>query len=358
MHLAAWLVRRMREIDPAGAYARYAAYVTAVVGIAAACGFALATTVADFGDAKFAGVFAGLITGICLMTAQPGTTRRPIDRIATIGMAVALGAGLSATSAPYPVVAQPLTVVVAFLGFYARRWPEPWPSAGFLCALAFLINQIIAPYAPADAMLCAIPGAALGIALGLWFMPRAAFTYGLIVTARRLRAAIPGLLRGRLDTPAETRATVSEVNALLRQVNGAREQADRFNGAQADHHLALVHTAATVARVWENAAESLHEVADLSTHDAAEIAVAASKRAVAATLQHPSPESHGAAVTALDTLDRAIAETIGARVGSGAPDTRDRAPFALLNVELTLSHLIESVGELDNTLAAWPGGRP
>ncbi len=347
-------IDRLRAMDPAGVYLRYAAYASVVAVLAGAVGFLLAWTATDAAHAKFGAIYAGVLTTIALAGAQPGPNRRPVRQIAGIGGTVLACAAIGIVAAPQPVVAQTLVVVIAFLGFYVRRWAEPWPSAGLLGLLAYLIHQILAPYAPQAAMAHAVPATVVGLALGYWFMPRAMFTGGLAKSVRRLRAAIPEVVRVHLATSGDVRATIKRIDSLLLQVNDARAQADRFDAPCSRQHLSLVNAAAVVARVWENTAESLHDTGRSLDGVGADTAsaVRAAVASVADALDTPSPDAQDRARSAIETLDRAAANELGNP--SRAPLTAtEHAPFDLLNTELTLSHLLEAVSHLDEELAAW-----
>jgi hypothetical protein len=348
------LIERLRAIDPAGAYIRYAAYASAIAALAAAGGFVSALTATDAAHAKFGAIYAGILTAIALAAAQPGPDRRPVKQIAAIGGVVLACAAIGVVAAPLPIIAQPLFVVIVFVGFYVRRWPETWPSAGLLGVLAYLIHQILAPYIPQTAMGHAVPAVVAGVAIGYWFLPRAMFSSGFVISVRRLRAAIPQVLRVHLESPGEVRATVKRIDALLSQVNDARAQADRFDAPRSKQHLSLVNAAAVVARVWENTAESLHDTGQ-SAGDAASdtaSAVTATVAAVADALDYPSPEAQGRALAALDALDRAVAEMIVNKAAL-ARKAGDNVSFDFLNAELTLSHLLDAVSRLDEELTDW-----
>lgn len=348
-------INRLRAMDPAGVYLRYAAYASVIAVFAATVGFLLAGTATDAAHAKFGAIYAGVLTTIALAGAQPGPDRRPVRQIAGIGGAILACAAIGIIAAPHPDISRPLVIVIAFLGFYVRRWPEPWPSAGLLGLLAYLIHQILAPYASQAAMAHAVPATVVGLAFGYWFLPRSMFTSGLVTSAKRLREAIPQVLRVHLDTSGDVRATVKQVDALLLQVNDARAQADRFDAPCSRQHLSLVNAAAVVARVWENTAENLHDTGRSLGSAAGDTAsaVKAAVASVADALDTPSPDAQERARSAIETLDRAAAMELGSP--SRAPLTpTEHAPFNLLNTELTLSHLLEAVCVLDEELAGWP----
>jgi hypothetical protein len=350
------LLGLMRAFDPAGAYVRYAAYVTLLVCLTGAAGYALTAIFADATQAQYGGVFPGLVTGIALMLAKPDATRRSAGAVFTIGGAIAICAGLNSFVAPYPALAQPLLVAVAFAGFYVRRWPEPWPSAGLLGLIALLIHQIIAQYASPTVMRLAIVPAVLGVAAGYAFMPRTIFSRGLLAAVQRLRAGVNAALRLHLDTVDEARASIQQIDALLDDVNRAREQADRFNAAAMDRHLALVHKAAVVARVWENAAEYLQESSKGGTEIPEDIHSAArdARSSVANALANPSSAGRIQAQQTLERFDQAITASIGdAPAADGDADFGETALFDMLNIELTLSHLIDSATALDQEIATW-----
>ncbi|MCT8973018.1 hypothetical protein [Microbaculum marinisediminis] len=346
--MGARLANRLRSMDPYGTYLRFTGYTCLIAGLAALGGFVLASPIATPHDAAFAGVFAALFTGFALMFARPDAETGSFRAILAIDIAVAGCAALGIAVAPYHGLAQALVIPIAFFGFYVRRWPEPLPSAGLLGTLGYVIVQVLAAHVSQGVLAAGLPPTLAGLAIGYRFLPRRAFRTGLARSVRRLRDEIPMVLRIHVRDAEQARATVRRINALLMDANSARLLADQFDPGRTQQHLDLLHTAAILARVWENAADNLQETrrGGPKVPKAAITAIAAAEDAVAVAFDRPSPDADARAVTALGRLEATIAEAIDAD-GS----TPDQAIFGPLNVKLTLSHLLEARRRLDAELA-------
>jgi len=352
----------LRRFDPGGAYLLFSVYVSAMVGLAGLTGYATAVVLTG-SKASFVGaVYSGLLTCLAVLSLKPTASPRPYREIAAAGAAILIGAGLGGLTDHNPVIAYPLTVLIAFAGFYVRRWPEPLPMAGLLTVLSFIISQILIPLTPGAVIHASILPLLVFISAGFWFLPGRMFTNAFVACVRRMRAALPGELRLRPENSADLKISIARVDAALRQINDARTQADQYNPACADRHLALVQKTATIARVWENTADCLHRVSgdvaadDTGQTDDALAVCRAAETAVADTLEAPSVDSREVAKHALSQIDEAVGRFATDRTDDGkTPDAADSALFHLLSSELALSHLLDAVADLDAELAIWAG---
>jgi hypothetical protein len=144
------------RLDPGGAYWRFSVYVSAIVAAAALGGYAAATVLTGSQVSYIGAVYTGILTCLAMLFLKPTASGRPLKEIAGAGLAILVGAGLGGATGHLPEIAQPLTVVIAFAGFYVRRWPEPLPMAGLLAVLSFIISQILAPITPAGIIYASI----------------------------------------------------------------------------------------------------------------------------------------------------------------------------------------------------------
>jgi hypothetical protein len=349
-----WVLRSLRRLDPGGAYWRYSAYVSVIVAFAAIGGYASAALLTHSTSNYLGALYAGILTCLSMLFLRPTATRYPFKEIAVATTAILIGAGIGGAIGHIPKVAEPLTVVFAFTGFYVRRWPEPMPMAGFVLVLSFIISQILAPVAPPGVVHAGMLSLILFVSIGFWFVPRTAFTHAFISTVVRMRAALPGEISAHPNNTNAVTASVGRVDAMLQTVNTARTVADQYNPANAKRHLALLHWAATAARAWENAADNLRRVAEDNIRDNGEVAAACATAAssVSKALARPSQATRGTATAALTRLDTLVS----ALATSGAFENHESGGsagvlFHLLSAELALSHLLEAVDKLDAELA-------
>lgn len=356
------LTSALRRRAPGGAYWRYAAYVSAIVALAALGGYASALALAGSPAGKFGAIYTGILTCLSMLFLKPTAACRPYREIAAACVAILIGAGIGGAVGHHPGIAQPVTVVIAFAGFYVRRWPEPLPMAGLVVVMSFIISQILAPFTPAGVIHASILPLIVFVSIGFWFLPRRVFTRAFLMSVLRMRSALPAELTVRPDDKEAVAASVRRIDALLRQVNDARVQADQYDPANAAGHLALVHWSATVARVWENAADGLYRVTSEDFKDQPDAASAcrAAEAAVAEAIARPSKASRGAAEIALARIEKVVATLAGhgGETGGGTGDGGDQlsqetgtALIHLINSQLTLTHLLDAVAKLDAELA-------
>ena len=349
-----WVLRSLRRLDPGGAYWRYSAYVSVIVAFAAIGGYASAILLTHSTSNYPGAVYAGVLTCLSMLFLRPTAARYLFKEIAAAATAILVGAGIGGAIGHIADVAEPLTVVIAFSGFYVRRWPEPMPMAGLVLVLSFIISQILAPFASPGVVHAGMLSLLVFVSIGFWFVPRTTFTQAFISTVTRMRAALPGEISTRPNNTNAVTASVRRVDAMLRTVNKALTVADQYNPANAKRHLALLHWAATAARAWENAADNLRRVTEDDIRDNGEVAAACQTAvsSAAEALARPSQVTRDTATAALTRVDKLVSSL----ATSDAFENHESggsagAPFHLLGAELALSHLLDAVDKLDAELA-------
>jgi hypothetical protein len=199
------------------------------------------------------------------------------------------------------------------------------------------------------------------VSVGFWFLPRHIFTRALVTSVQQMRATFPRELNTRPYDRNSVRSSIERIDALLHRVNGARAQADQYNPANAKNHLALVHWAATVARVWENAADSLYYLSldDLGARSTALSAGRDAETAVADALETPTQANRRAADAALNRIEDVVESIAADHEGSDRLTDDAGVPlFHLINSELALTHLLHAVAKLDEEIAGQTGAAP
>lgn len=340
----------LRDVDPAGAYGFFASYVTGFASVGAILGFATAHLMGLPAVASYSAIYGGLLLGLPLMIAHPRSGNHLSVDITICTAAVAIGSIAGAGTGMVSWLGQPLLLVVTFCGFYLRRFGEPWPSAGLIGLIVYIVHEIVAQKAPAAVLIyVAIPAIVL-LVIGWFFAPRSAFGRGVIITANRLRAAIASLLRQPPGNPD----AIATVDNLLLKMNMAREQADKFNSAESAENQALIYDAATATRVWENVSHCLAKFSTDQYITDFKTAVATACSAVADALDSPGEPNQSHARTALDRLDEFVmAPASDPSLSNTDGVLQAKEIYDLLALRQTLSHLLDAVAVLDSKISAW-----
>ncbi|MEJ8573682.1 hypothetical protein [Microbaculum marinum] len=350
--------REFERLAANGAYWRYAVYVSAIVALAALGGYAASAVLTTASSNYLGAIYTGILTCLSMLFVKPTAERHPFKEIAAAGGAIAIGAGIGGAIGNEPVLSETFMVVAAFAGFYARRWPEPMPMAGLVMMLSFIISQILASVAAPGVIHASMLPLFACVSIGFWFLPRTAFTRAFEKAAGRIRAALAGELADLTESPGAVTASVRRIDDLLYVANAARAQADLYNPAGIDRHMRIIHCAATLARVWENAADSLSAVAatESTARAPAVRACSGAKAAVAAALARPDANNRASARDALARIGDAADCVVRDLDPAEAPDDLStRLPFQLINAQLALTHLLETAGHLDAALARGEG---
>lgn len=344
--VAGWL----RRLDPARAYALFSAYVTGLATLAAGAGYLIGTAVAGPALSVACATFAGVATGVLVMMAQPRTGPALRRDILTLSGAMVLAVLCGAITATVPAVGQPMLVAVAFAAFYVRRWGDPWAKAGLACLVVFVVHQIMGDLVPPGPLSYAAAPAVVLATAGWMLTPSKRFGRAVAVTARAVRDAVAAELHDPPRTPSAAEESAARIDALLGRVLAARDQADRFDAAAAPAHLALLHEAATMARIWENVADIVAKLATGRDAPAGAVpAVLSACAAVADALDEGAPEGRAAAAAALERIGGTVS-TLAGTEAAGSSGVAD-ALYDLTAAQLALDHLLAAADAFDRVLA-------